>query len=59
MTDIEVGKNPVPLDIALEVKKLIDILGKRYEFTNGETAAYWNLCFTVTQNLGKVKTNHE
>ena len=55
MNDIEVGKNPVPLDVSLDVANLIDILRERYEFTQGETAAYWNLCFTLAQHLGKVK----
>lgn len=55
MKNIEVGQVPLPVDARSEVANLISLLGETYEFTNGETAAYWALCFTLSQHLGEGK----
>jgi hypothetical protein len=55
MNDIEVGGNPLPVDARSEVANLISLLGERYEFVNGKTAAYWHLCAILAQHLGEGK----
>ncbi len=55
MNDIEVGHNPLPNDASADVSDLISILSERYQFINGEAAAYWHLCAILAQHLGKGK----
>ena len=55
MSDIEVGQNPLPEDASSEVANLISLLGERYHFIHGETAAYWSLCAMLAHHLGKGK----
>lgn len=55
MRNIEVGQVPLPVDARSEVANLISLLGETYEFTNGETAAYWALLLTLSQHLGEGK----
>lgn len=51
----EVGSNPLPLDAQVEVSNLISTLSEKYDFNNGDTAAYWHLCYTLAQHLGQGK----
>ena len=44
MDDIEVGQNSLPYDAQTEVSELISSLGEKYQFKNGETAAFWHVC---------------
>ncbi len=51
----EVGNNPLPLDVQVEISNLVSILSEKYEFKNGDTAAYYHLCHTLAQHLGQGK----
>jgi hypothetical protein len=53
--DIPVGQNPLPHDATTAVSDMIAALGERYEFKNGETAAYWHVCYVLAQHLGEGK----
>ncbi len=52
---VTVGNIPLPFEAQAEVSNLIKILGEKYEFKNGETAAYFHLCLTLSQHLGEGK----
>ncbi len=52
---VNVGNIPLPVYAQAEVSNLIKILGEKYEFKNGETAAYFHLCLTLSQHLGEGK----
>jgi hypothetical protein len=53
--DIVVGPAPLPADVEVLLSDLISRVGERYEFLNGETAAFWHLHLTLTQHLGEGK----
>jgi hypothetical protein len=53
--DIIVGQYPLPNDAAQEVSDLIANLCERYEFLNGETAAFWAVSCVLAQHLGEGK----
>ena len=55
MSDVVVGQNPLPIGAQNEVTKMIGALSDRYEFQNGETAAYWHVCFILAKHLGEEK----
>lgn len=55
MDDIEVGRNPLPYDAQTEVSELISILSEKYQFKNGETAAFWHVCAILASHLGEGK----
>ena len=55
MNDIEVGQIPLPVNARSEVANLVSLLGETYSFTHGKTAAYWALCYTLSQHLGEGK----
>ena len=53
--DIIVGQYPLPNDAAREVSDLIEKLCERYDFPNGETAAFWAVSCILAQHLGEGK----
>jgi hypothetical protein len=53
--DIPVGQNPLPYDASELVDDMIGELSERYDFINGQTAAYWHVCYALAQHLGKGK----
>jgi hypothetical protein len=53
--DVIVGQNPLPYDAQQEVSNMIAILGEKFDFKNGETAAFWHVCFTLANHLGEGK----
>ena len=55
MNDPIVGGTGLPLDAQQAVSDLIAMLGEKYNFRQGETAAFWAVAYTLAGQLGEVK----
>lgn len=52
MNDLIVGGS-VPADVLQEVADLISVLGEKYYFQQGDTAAFWAVVYTLAGQLGE------
>jgi hypothetical protein len=51
--EIEIGNNNLPKDAEIMFSDFLAQLSEKYEFVNGETAAYWHLSSVLLQHLGR------
>lgn len=50
-----VGGSGLPPDAQQAVSDLIAMLGEKYQFRQGETAAFWAIVYTLAGQLGEGK----
>jgi len=49
--DVEIGSNPLPLDVQEKLGEFLDWLDKYYEADQGSTALYWQLSHTLAPRI--------
>jgi len=55
MNEPIIGGTGLPIDAQTAVSDLIAILGEKYNFRHGETAAFWAIAHTLAGQLGEGK----
>lgn len=55
MNEPIIGGTGLPLDAHQAVSDLISVLGEKYQFRRGETAAFWAIAYTLAGQLGEGK----
>lgn len=44
---MEIGTNPLPMEVQQKLSEFIDWLDKSYDIDNGATAFYWGLSYQL------------
>lgn len=45
--NVELGKNPLPIDAQEKLGEFLDWLDANYELKNGATALFWHLSYEI------------
>lgn len=53
MTNIEIGTNPLPLDVQEKLGEFLDWLDEHYDIDTGATALYWHCSFIISERIKK------